>query len=381
MQDKKYFCYEIFKNVSIWSRQGKINYSPCSFYLGTIKTTDSINLAEVWNSAEHQTLKDSVTNDQAIPGCARCYDAEKHGLVSRRRHSKELYENYVQNTEIELSAPQGLDYSVGNLCNLKCVICGPENSTPWMQDYQKMYPLQDITKFKFDKTNQLEITTHELLDNVVNLHFHGGGDPLMSRAHINLLQKIKAKKGLADVRVFYNTNGTIRVSDEVLALWSECRLVELYFSIDDVGARFNYQRTGADWQQLQDNLAWYRDTMPVNHMFNINCSWGYLNIYYLNELVDWYEREFKTNRLGDATNLIFQKVVGDFSFDFASLELKQTLENKFKDYPTLQALVKTVATSTTKHTRFWDKIQQIDQVRATSYFSICPEWIELLNIT
>ena len=103
----------------------------------------------------------------------------------------------------------------------------------------------------------------------------------MTENHINLLKRIQEVKGLTDVRVFYNTNGTQIVSDLVLELWKKCKLVELYFSIDDVGLRFDYQRTGAEWDQIVLNLQWYFEHMPHNHMFNINCTWGYLNLFYL----------------------------------------------------------------------------------------------------
>jgi hypothetical protein len=82
---------------------------------------------------------------------------------------------------------------------------------------------------------------------------------LLSNAHVNLLKNVQQVKGLGDVRVFYNTNGTQTVSDEILNLWEKCKLIELYFSIDDVGTRFDYQRTGADWNQVIANLKYMDD--------------------------------------------------------------------------------------------------------------------------
>jgi len=39
MRDRKYFCYEIYKNLAIWSNNGQLGYNPCSFFKGYIKTT------------------------------------------------------------------------------------------------------------------------------------------------------------------------------------------------------------------------------------------------------------------------------------------------------------------------------------------------------
>jgi organic radical activating enzyme len=292
--------------------------------------------------------------------------------------SQQLYEEFHNDVNIELDAPQGLDYTVGNLCNLKCVICGPDNSSAWVSDYKKIYPLEPVEHFKYDKFNQLEMTSPELLKNIKTLHFHGGGEPLMSDSHMQLLKQVKKIKGLSDVRVFYNTNGTKRASDELLSLWEECRLVELYFSIDDVGERFNYQRAGADWNTMVDNLKWYQDAMPYNHMFNINCTWGYLNLYYLTDIVDWHYNNFRTNRFGDPVNLIFQQVIGEFNILHLSNNVKNILIEKFLNYPQLIELVNSIKISEQNHQLFWNKIKKIDQIRQTDYKNLCPEWSQLL---
>ena len=191
---------------------------------------------------------------------------------------------------------------------------------------------EDLKKFKYDKFNQIETFSPDLLKNIKNLHFNGGGDPLMSSNHINLLNEIKKIKGLSNVRVFYNTNATHRASCELLELWQECRLIELYFSIDDVGDRFNYQRSRADWNAVVNNLTWYKDNMPHNHMFNINCTWSSLNLYYLPELVDWYQSNFLTNRYGDPVNLIFQRAIGKFNILHLSATVKESLFNRYLKY-------------------------------------------------
>jgi MoaA/NifB/PqqE/SkfB family radical SAM enzyme len=383
MKNKKYFCYEIYKNLAIWSANGKLSYNPCSYYTDYIKTSDKFDLSEVWNSPEHNQLKQMIDNDQPIPGCSRCYREEEHGLVSRRLASKNLYENYFKDTDIDLNSPQSIDYTVGNLCNLKCMICGPQNSSAWISDFQQIYPLKDISDYKHDKHNLIEISSPELLNNIKNIHFHGGGEPLLSNNHINLLKTINEIKGLSDVRVFYNTNGTKRASQELLDLWAKCQLVELYFSIDDIGLRFNYQRTGADWDEVVGNLQWYKENMPVNHMFKISCTWSHLNLFYLDELTDWYKDNFNSNRLGDPINLIFQKAVsGPFAFGIKkiSTKLKLVLVNKFKNYPRLLELVNSIEIDDfEKYQKFWQDIDKVDKVRNIKFRTVCPELVSLLS--
>jgi hypothetical protein len=378
MKNKKYFCYEIYKNLAIWSHNGKLGYNPCSFYSGYIKTSSEFDLAGVWNSPEHLELKKCVETDTRIPGCQACYSAEDSGIESRRQGSKKLYEEFHQDVDINLTGPTGIDYSVGNLCNLKCVICGPNHSSQWVPDYQKLHPTIDIVPFQHRKNHQLEITDPELLKSIKQVHFHGGGEPLLSENHVRLLQKIQEVKGLADVRVFYNTNGTQTVPDKILQLWEQCRLIELYFSVDDVGNRFDYQRTGTDWNKVTATMNWFYANMPHNHMFNVNCTWSYLNFFYLNEVWDWWNENFSLNRYGDSTNLIFQKANGNFKFNHVSQSCHDILQHKFQDYNQLLTLLKSLKISDQPHDNFWKNILALDQIRGTNFKTVHPEWSELL---
>ena len=118
--------------------------------------------------------------------------------------------------------------------------------------------------------------------------------------------------------------------------------------------------------------------MPHNHMFNINCTWGYMNLFYLNELVDWYNNNFTTNRYGDPTNLIFQKAQGDYSLGYISADTYQILTNKFKNYPGLLKIVNSIKIIDQPHNKFWTNITALDQIRNSDFKSLCPEWSKLL---
>lgn len=184
---------------------------------------------------------------------------------------------------------------------------------------------------------------------------------------------------MSDVRVFYNVNGTQIVSDEILKLWEKCKLIELYFSVDSIGQQFDYQRTNAHWASVESNLKWFYKNMPHNHMFNINCTWGYLNFYYLDEVYDWWQNNFSSNRYGDPTNLIFQKAIGTYSLDHVSLSTKKLLLSKFQKRNELQSLVQSIAVSDRPHTQFWKNISALDQIRNTNFKTLNPEWSKLIS--
>ena len=371
------FCYEFFKNQAFWSYKNSIGYNPCSFYKGYIVT--NVSPERAWCGKEHFEIIEKISAGKTIPGCNKCYNAEQSGLKSRRQSSKELYETYFNDSNIDtFETPVTLDYSVGNLCNLKCTICGPHNSSKWIDDYKKLHPEISIEQYKYQKNQYVVIDNLEYLKNIRLIHFHGGGEPLLGDAHVRLLQNVEKSKGLHDVRVCYNVNATICVTPEVLDLWSRCELVELYFSIDDIGERFQYQRTGANWNETVKTLNWYKQNMPNNHMFYFNCTWGYLNLYHLDELYFWHQDNFSTNRLGDPVNLIFQKCTGDFDINHLSNNAMIILKNKFRNIPELNSLLNMIKIDEKPHHNFWNKINQIDSIRGDNFKLLYPEWSKLL---
>ena len=114
-------------------------------------------------------------------------------------------------------------------------------------------------------------------------------------------------------------------------------------------------------------------------MFNINCTWSYLNLFYLDELHNWYSNNFATNRYGDPTNLIFQKALDDYSLNYVSEPTYTILVNKFKDYPKLLELVNSLKINDKPHDKFWSSISKLDKIRNTDFRILNPEWSKLIS--
>jgi MoaA/NifB/PqqE/SkfB family radical SAM enzyme len=185
------------------------------------------------------------------------------------------------------------------------VICNNRFSSAWQKDTQAM-GLPTFDNFKFDPKNiDVDLSTVEWL------HFNGG-EPLFTDTHLKILERIPNPQHCS---VYYNTNGTIRVNDSVFDIWSKFKLVKLVFSIDDVGERFNYQRTNADWSTVEGNMFWYRDVAPTNMMFGINRTVSRLNVDHLSDLNEWISNKFNTNRLGDLNDFSEQVAHGITALD------------------------------------------------------------------
>jgi MoaA/NifB/PqqE/SkfB family radical SAM enzyme len=86
-----------------------------------------------------------------------------------------------------------------------------------------------------------------LLSEVVYFEFTGG-EPFLIEEHFELL-RFAVESGFAkNIEIHYNTNATV-FPEEAIEIWKHFKTVEIAFSIDNVGKRFEYERYGADWEE------------------------------------------------------------------------------------------------------------------------------------
>jgi MoaA/NifB/PqqE/SkfB family radical SAM enzyme len=115
-----------------------------------------------------------------------------------------------------------------------------------------------------------------------------GGEPFMIQEHFDMLQGL-VDRGLAgNIEIHYNTNGT-QWPDAAEAIWQHFKIVEIAFSIDDVGERFEYQRSNAIWSEVVANIAKFRALRARNRNIRLQicCTINVFNVYYLEEVAGW----------------------------------------------------------------------------------------------
>lgn len=269
-------CIDAFKNLNVTTQ----SFAACCLAKPKYSTGVDFNTDPYLQSIRQSWLEGKFPTE-----CSSCQHAEENNFISRRQGANRWYvDNNLANTDVELVR---VDYWTGDLCNLRCMICGPRNSSAWKQELN--YPVEH-KKVKINELwRDLDLTKIKMV------HFNGG-EPLLSKEHSIFLESIPVK---SQVQVNYNTNGTILPSPELLEIWAKFKLVLIDFSIDDLGDRFEYQRFPAKWDQVCLNLKWFVDNCPVNCMFAVNTTVSILNSANLKNLSDWLEQNFKTNNLGD----------------------------------------------------------------------------------
>jgi molybdenum cofactor biosynthesis enzyme MoaA len=129
------------------------------------------------------------------------------------------------------------------------------------------------------------------LDAIRYLEFTGG-EPFMIEENFDFLRRLVETGHAGQIEIHYHTNGTVW-PEQAEHIWSNFRLVEIAFSIDDVGARFEYQRAGASWDAVCNNIERFKQLRQrhSNIQLQVCCTVNIFNVFYLPVVADWIDHQ------------------------------------------------------------------------------------------
>jgi len=254
-------------------------------------------LEEIYNSRYMKLLRRDFLYGQKPETCQRCWDEEAAGRTSKRINSRLRLKEYYDNVDWNNLIPNQLwfiDLKLGNICNLKCRICGSWSSSKWAKeeiDYIPGIDRKTHLAYKFLQDGAWPRETEVFWDNLKTLlpnikYFEfTGGEPFLIEQHFELLRYAVEQGYSKNIDIHYNTNGT--VFPEQAELWANFKHVEIAFSIDNVGDRFEYERYGAEWNLVQENIAKFTEMRSNKISTQLCTTMNVQNVYYLPELCDW----------------------------------------------------------------------------------------------
>jgi sulfatase maturation enzyme AslB (radical SAM superfamily) len=236
-------------------------------------------LEEIWNNETMQLVRKQVLCGERPEVCKPCFDLEDQGVESlRQRHINgvipEARINLYPNTPLEEIMPfefPTMEIKLNNLCNLKCRMCNPLDSTNW-KDWSKVEPfyrkehnflVHTITELvdkpgkyigEFDDSDNWWASFEKLLPHFKRVEF-AGGEPLMDPQHYKILDMLKPYG--KNIEIKYATNGTtlgISRGRTIHDYWPHFRSVAVNVSIDGIHDVYNYIRGGGDFDQVEANI-------------------------------------------------------------------------------------------------------------------------------
>ena len=259
------------------------------------------DLETIYNSTYMQKLRQQFRAGEKPDTCNRCWQEEDAGRASKRIFSKIRLKELVDKVDYANDTPDQLwfvDLKLGNICNLKCRICGSWSSSRWAQEEIDYIPeltnKKEHLAYKFlqqgawpRKTQTFWDNLRELLPNIKYFEFTGG-EPFMIQEHFDLLQYAVDQGFAKNIDIHYNTNGT--QWPDTHELWKHFKRVDIAFSIDNVGERFEYERYGAHWSVVTENIRKFhelRDQNPGKITTQVCMTVNIQNVYYLEDLCNW----------------------------------------------------------------------------------------------
>ena len=261
----------------------------------SLMTTD---LNVVHNSEYMRKLRQEFLDGKQPQTCRKCWNEERSGRTSKRMHTINRLEHIVTDTEWTVDAKPlvFIDFKLGNICNLKCRICGSWSSSTFAAEEVRFegkdsFHYQMLKDGAWPRRNQrFWQDIDSLMDQVRYLEFTGG-EPFMIQEHFDLLQRMVDNGIASNVEIHYNTNGT-HYPENAEEIWKHFKTVEVAFSIDDVDERFEYQRANAIWSEVNTNMDRFEQLRDRNTNIQLQvCSTvNVFNVMYLEGLANWIDK-------------------------------------------------------------------------------------------
>lgn len=261
------------------------------------------SFADIQNSNSMRTLREQFLNGEQPQTCRKCWREESAGRTSKRMHTLDRLKHSIDDSAWTEDAKPliFLDLKLGNICNLKCRICGSWSSSQFAaEEIAQLPPEQKKKSHAYtmlkagawpQENEQFWNEIDSCLGDIRYIEFTGG-EPFLIQEHFDMLQGI-VNRGIAhQVEIHYNTNGTV-YPESAPEIWRHFRTVEIAFSIDDLGERFEYQRTNAEWNAVVDNIQRFRTLRAQHSNIQLQCcsTVNVFNVRYLGELAEWIDQQ------------------------------------------------------------------------------------------
>ncbi len=281
---------------ALWNHQmidpiGRIK--PCCRFDGNESPDHNIKditIQEAFHSDFQNDIRTKTSAGERVPGCIRCYQEEDSG----KRSLRQRLNAHPKNQNLTEPVISFLELSLSNDCNLMCRMCDSRYSRK-MFDEEVEYRGKARAPEKYMSISLDEI--YELLPTITYLKFTGG-EPMLIKAHWDLLEYAVEHDYAKNITLNYSTNATVYPKPRIVDTWSSFDAVEVALSLDSINKQENeYLRHGTKQEQVLVNIDKYcsiRNNVNLNLMCRPTIT--IYNAYHLPETLDYLtSKDISTN--------------------------------------------------------------------------------------
>lgn len=376
-------------------------------------------LEGIWNNNTMKRIRKQVLNNERPAECVPCFNLEDAGVESlRQRHITgvipesriTLYPNVVSTMRKDYSMPfeiPTIEIKMNNLCNLKCRMCNPMDSTSWndWSEVEQHYKKED--NFVVQKIIDLNLKNKPFLDSFVDTpnwwvsfekllpYFRrvefAGGEPLMDPTHYKILDML-APYG-ENIEIKYATNLTMlgKSNRTIWQYWPKFKSVAVNVSIDGIGASYEYVRGNASWAELINNIKQIQTVSNISRIVGA-VAVQVSNVMILDKMIEYFLDDigivFYTNMVQYPNVLSIQTLPQELKVEVGNrLSAVRAKLSEFKlvqQHPMLLDLTRQQIDGVSNY--MWDKDQsnkwqecvdfnqKLDKSRSQSFTDVTPEF-------
>ena len=417
---------------------------------GNVINARNSDLNQIRNAPIEKDIRKAMMNGERHPECIRCHTEEDAGMTSRRMLENKLWikggwnqikeedkftwEYLLENThedgtiDTDAIGNSFFDLRFGNLCNLKCRMCGPTDSSMWYDEQVKLWGdtykdshgtvklipnakgkhVPEVNVYDWHESESYWEQMENHIPHIKKLYIVGG-EPFMIDQHYAFLQKCVDQGYAKDMVVEYNSNIT-NIPQRAWDIWKHFRRIGIGASIDAIGDLNYYIRYPSHFKKIWENLnklssadgnfkIWYATTISVYNVYTLPEMLEFiitntlprvndddmkpimsphplhgphfLNIRMLPQPIkDKIADKFEQSK--ENLDSVINKFIVDESRNTASKEQMRTILDTYKEF----MYAKDMSASLPK---FWEHTRKLDAIRGHKFEDYCPEIYEMLK--
>ena len=245
--------------------------------------------SSTFNSEYMKNIRREMLYSKQPKACAICYRDESKGKSSKRIEVNKQFEDWeytVNGSGYMYTMPQYYDLRPGNVCNLKCVMCNPQNSSKWIEDNHLLEDGYDkVIKFSDETIDDVLSNA----DQVKRLQL-AGGEPFYMKSVKRLLTGLVDSGHSKHINLQITTNLTI-INESILQLLEHFQKIVITISIDGIGEVGEYIRFPLNWNKFEENvdklLEQKQNYDRKDWYFAVNVTKSQLNAEHIDTIIDW----------------------------------------------------------------------------------------------
>ena len=376
------------------------------------------SIAEMWNHEFYKKLRMDLITGVKNPACNKCWKREEVGAFSYRQKSNQY--NLVTSEEIteiynnngySSTYPKYIVLKIGNLCNLKCIMCNQVSSdkiekevvswkakkekVPQWLDYIDTYnvpdEIKDVRSLSVKSTPEKVIAQLEpALSQCYELELVGG--EAFVNPFTNELLQYCIDKGIAKNISIQTISNLSLINKKQISLMKQFKSIELTVSFDHIDEEhFYFIRYPASYKSFRKNFDSIIDNDSIN--LKISTTYSIFNIFDIDKIFDEFEAIRQTMSVPLIVNFNFVYDPNYFDIRYLESYQKEELIKKVNDYveknknykvflenPSTLGYIKTIPNFIKETPSDFDKVvkertrvlELYDRTRGTDYKKLYP---------